>query len=288
MKFTETEKYQGLFYIDLFSRQTKSSGAWATRFKPQGSDFLGEKSFCHALICCNFPKPTEDKPSLLNLMELRTLFHEFGHALHNILSDCELSALSGTSVLRDFVELPSQMMENWIYEKESLELISGHYKTGEPLPSHMLEKIKKKSQFQSGLQGLRQLSFGFLDMAWHNISDKKELPSKDTLENFEKEAMKKTELFGPKDYPACFSCAFGHIFAGGYASAYYGYKWAEVLDADAYEAFQEEGVFNKEVSERFRDSVLSRGNTEDPLLLYKKFRGREAETKALLKRDGLI
>ncbi len=276
--------YRGLLYLDLFSRDTKSQGAWKTRFKPQGSDFLGTRSFCHALICCNFPKPSKSKPSLLTQNDVRTLFHEFGHALHDILSDCKMSSLSGTAVFIDFVELPSQIMENWIYEKESLQLISEHYETAKPLPDDLFAKIKGQLQFQSGIRCLRQLSFGFLDMAWHNLSD---LPDISLLEDFEAKATKKAQLLAPLKKSSS-SCHFAHIFSGGYDSGYYGYKWAEVLDADAYKIFQEEGIFNKEVAERFRDSILSRGNTEDPLTLYKRFRKREPDIRALLEREGLV
>ncbi len=278
--------YRGLLYLDLFSRNKKSQGAWAIRFKPQGSDFLGTRSFCHAVICCNFSKPNKDKPSLLTLDDVRILFHEFGHALHNILSDCKMSSLSGSSVFIDFIELPSQIMENWIYEKESLQLISEHYETAKPLPDDLFEKVKGQLQFQSGIYCLRELSLGLLDMAWHNLSD---LPDISLLE-FEAKATKKAQLLAPleKSFFPLHSPHFFYIFSGGHDSAYYGYKWAEVLGADAYKMFQEEGIFNKEVAERFRDSILSRGNTEDPLTLYKRFRKREPDISAFLERKSLV
>ena len=277
------ENYQGLLYLDLFSREIKTSGAWATAFKPQGY-FLGEQAKAHAVICCNFSKPTEKIPSLLDIKDVVTLFHEFGHALHQILSNCEMSELGGTSVLRDFVELPSQIMENWVYEKEGLELVSGHYKTGKPLPEDWILKLKTMLKFQSGYQYLRQLQLAFLDMAWHTLETTEGL---DSVEEFEKKATEKTALF-PYIKNTSFSCSFFHIFCAGYSSGYYGYKWAEVLEADAFEVFREKGIFHKETAEKFRKCILSRGNTEKPSVLYKKFRGREHDIRPLLKRDGLI
>ncbi len=272
----------GVFYTDFFPRSSKRPGAWCTKFRSQGL-FKGELRRPHVSIVCNFTKPTSDKPSLLTYNEVRTLFHEFGHALHDLLSQCTYRSLSGTSVYWDFVELPSQIMENWTLEEESLNLFAHHYKTGEVIPKELVAKLKNAEAFQTGYNNVRQLTFSLLDMKWHttNPSDIKDVLS------FESEAGADLKLLD-KVEGTNFSCAFGHIFAGGYSAGYYSYKWAEVLDADAFEYFQEKGVFNTDVAKAFKENVLERGGTEHPEELYIKFRGRKPSVNALLKRDQLI
>jgi peptidyl-dipeptidase Dcp len=277
-----SDEYIGLFYTDFFPRETKKGGAWATTYRNQG--YHGGKLMRpHASIVCNFTKPTTTKPSLLSYDEVNTLFHEFGHALHGLLSKCHYRSLSGNNVYWDFVELPSQIMENWIEEKEGLDLFAHHYETNAGMPDSLIEKIKRAALFQSGMMTLRQLSFSLLDMAWHTTN-----PAKITsVSEFETAATESTRLL-PKIEGSSFSCAFTHIFAGGYSAGYYSYKWAEVLDADAFEFFKEKGLFNQEVAKLFREFILSKGGTEHPMELYKKFRGREPDANALLRRDGLI
>ncbi|CAM3394185.1 oligopeptidase A [Flavobacterium longum] len=271
-----------IFYSDFFPRKGKRNGAWMTSFKPQ---FMknGTNERPHVSIVCNFTKPTETKPSLLTFQEVTTLFHEFGHALHGMLANTTYPSLSGTSVYWDFVELPSQVMENWCYEPEALALFAKHYQTGEVIPQHFIEKIKASASFQEGIATMRQLSFGLLDMAYHaadpsNITD---------VKAFEKAAFESTKLY-PDVAENCMSTAFSHIFQGGYSSGYYSYKWAEVLDADAFEFFKEKGIFNTEVAARFKENVLSKGGTELPMELYVKFRGQEPKPDALLRRAGLM
>ena len=271
-----------IFYADFFPRTGKRNGAWMTSFKPQYIK-NDENSRPHISIVCNFTKPTKTKPSLLTFNEVTTLFHEFGHALHGILANTTYPSLSGTSVYWDFVELPSQVMENWCYEKEALELFATHYKTGEVIPMDLVEKIKQSASFHQGMQTLRQLSFGLLDMSWHGQD-----PSKiKDVKAFESEMFKNTSLY-PETKETCMSTSFSHIFQGGYSSGYYSYKWAEVLDADAFEYFKEHGIFNKMVADKFKNHVLSQGGTENPMTLYKRFRGQEPKPEALLKRAGLI
>jgi len=271
-----------IFYADFFPRSGKRNGAWMTVYKPQYVT-NGENSRPHISIVCNFTKPTKTKPSLLTFNEVTTLFHEFGHALHGMLANTTYPSLSGTSVFWDFVELPSQVMENWCYEKEALELFATHYETGEVIPMDLVEKIKESATFLEGMQTLRQLSFGLLDMSWHgqnpsNISD---------VKTHESKAFEGTKLY--PDVPEnCMSTAFAHIFQGGYSSGYYSYKWAEVLDADAFEYFKENGIFNKSVAQKFYNHVLSKGGTENPMTLYKRFRGQEPKPEALLRRAGLL
>ncbi|MFS4458257.1 M3 family metallopeptidase [Bdellovibrio sp. HCB2-146] len=275
-------KYVGLFYTDFFPRETKKGGAWMTEFRGQG--YLGGKMRRpHVSIVCNFTQPTPTKPSLLTYDEVRTLFHEFGHALHGMLSDCHYRSLSGTNVYWDFVELPSQIMENWVGEKEGLDLFARHYETNAPMPADLIEKLKKSQKFQAGWMSCRQLQFGMMDMAWHTADPK----SITDVDAFEEQATAETRLF-PKLEGTNNSCSFSHIFAGGYSAGYYSYKWAEVLDADAFEYFKEKGLFNQEVAQKFKDNILSRGGTEHPMELYKRFRGREPDPNALLRRDGLI
>ena len=271
-----------VFYADFFPRKGKRNGAWMTSFKSQWKQ-NGENSRPHVSIVCNFTKPTESKPSLLTFNEVTTLFHEFGHALHGMLASTTYPSLSGTSVYWDFVELPSQLMENWCYEKEALDLFARHYQTGEPIPKELIQKIKDSSNFLEGIQTLRQLSFGLLDMAWHSND-----PSSITnVKDFEVKAFKGTQLY-PDVAENCMSTAFAHIFQGGYSSGYYSYKWAEVLDADAFEYFKETGIFNQETAQKLHDHILSQGGTDKPMTLYKRFRGKEPDNKALLKRAGLL
>lgn len=271
-----------IFYADFFPRKGKRNGAWMTSFKSQYiKDGKNERP--HISIVCNFTKPTKSKPSLLTFNEVTTLFHEFGHALHGMLANTTYQSLSGTSVYWDFVELPSQVLENWCYEKDALQSFAKHYETGEIIPMELIKKIKESSTFHEGTQTLRQLSFGLLDMGWHGLD-----PSniKDVKQH-EINAFKDTQLY-PDIKENCMSTAFSHIFQGGYSSGYYSYKWAEVLDADAFEYFTEKGIFNKTVANKFKENVLSKGGTEDPMVLYKRFRGQGPKPEALLKRAGLI
>jgi len=272
-----------VYYADFHPREGKRNGAWMTSFKPQQiQNGINERP--HISIVCNFTKPTESKPSLLTFNEVTTLFHEFGHALHGMLANTTYNSLSGTSVSWDFVELPSQVLENWCYEKEALEIFAKHYETGETIPMDYVEKIKESASFHEGMQTLRQLSFGLLDMAWHGGNSPETITS---VKEFEVEAFSGTKLY--PDVPEnCMSTAFSHIFQGGYSAGYYSYKWAEVLDADAFELFQEKGIFDKETARSFQENVLSKGGTEKPMVLYKRFRGQEPKPEALLKRAGLL
>lgn len=274
--------HQAVFYTDLYPRPGKRAGAWMSGFRDQHI-LNGKDQRPHIIIVCNFPRPTANKPSLLSFGEVTTLFHEFGHALHGMLSKCKYQSLSGTSVYWDFVELPSQIMENWATEKECLDLFAVHYQTGQKIPADLITKLKKASNFQEGYATLRQLTFGFLDMAWHS-ADPKKIGS---VSDFEEEATQKTRLL-PKIPDTSSSCSFSHIFQGGYSSGYYSYKWAEVLDADAFELFKEKGIFNRTVAESFKQNILSRGGSEHPMNLYKKFRGHEPSPEALLKRAGMV
>lgn len=270
-----------IFYSDFFPRKGKRNGAWMTSYKPQYIK-AGINERPHVSIVCNFTPPTETKPSLLTFNEVTTLFHEFGHALHGMLANTTYPSLSGTSVYWDFVELPSQVMENWCYEPEALALFAKHYETGEIIPQQYVEKIKESASFLEGMATLRQLSFGILDMAYHA-----KVQTIDDVKAFEKQAMEIASLY-PDVEENCMSTSFSHIFQGGYSSGYYSYKWAEVLDADAFAYFQEKGIFNKEVATKFKDNVLAKGGTELPMELYKKFRGQEPKVEALLKRAGLL
>ncbi len=275
-------EFVAIFYADFHPRAGKRNGAWMTSYKPQQIKHGGNDR-PHISIVCNFTKPTASKPSLLTFNEVTTLFHEFGHALHGMLANTQYPSLSGTSVYWDFVELPSQILENWCYEKETLELFAKHYQTGEVIPMEYVEKIKESATFHEGMATLRQLSFGLLDMAWHG-SDPSEI--KDVKE-FEVAAFGDTQLYPDVEWN-CMSTSFSHIFQGGYSAGYYSYKWAEVLDADAFAYFQQEGIFNKAVADKFKNFVLSKGGTIDPMELYIKFRGQEPDPEALLKRAGLI
>lgn len=233
-------------------------------------------------IVMNFTKPTATKPSLLTFDEVTTFLHEFGHALHGMLSKGNYNSTSGTNVYRDFVELPSQMMENWALEKEWLDLWAVHYDTGEPMPEEYIARIRNASNFQSGYQGDRQLSFAMTDMAWHTVTGE----ISESVQDFENKAMSATEIFPAVD-SSCFSTAFGHIFGGGYAAGYYSYKWAEVLDADAFSVFKQNGIFDPVTAASFRKNILEKGGSEHPMILYKRFRGQEPTIEALLERSGL-
>ncbi|WP_026704383.1 M3 family metallopeptidase [Flavobacterium soli] len=271
-----------IFYADFFPRKRKRNGAWMTSYKSQYV-LGGNNERPHVSIVCNFTKPTETKPSLLTFNEVTTLFHEFGHALHGMLADTVYPSLSGTSVYWDFVELPSQIFENWCYEPEALALFAHHYETGEVIPTEYIQKIKESASFQEGLATMRQLSFGLLDMGWHG-QDPTGITS---IKDFETEQFASTKLY-PDVKENAMSTSFSHIFQGGYSSGYYSYKWAEVLDADAFEYFKEQGIFNSEVAQKFKENILSKGGTEHPMVLYKRFRGSEPKPDALLKRAGLL
>ena len=275
--------FVALFYADFHPRPGKRGGAWMTSYKPQQIK-NGVNDRPHVSIVCNFTKPTPSKPSLLTFNEVTTLFHEFGHALHGMLANTTYKGLSGTNVYWDFVELPSQVLENWCYEKETLELFATHYETGEVIPMEYVQKIKESATFHEGMQTLRQLSFGMLDMAWHSGNS---LDNIKEVKEFERKAFSNTQLF-PETPETCMSTAFSHIFQGGYSAGYYSYKWAEVLDADAFAYFKQEGIFNKKIATRFKDTVLSQGGTIDPMELYIQFRGKKPNPDALLKRAGLL
>jgi len=270
-----------LFYTDFFPRKGKRNGAWMTSYKSQYIH-KGINSRPHVSIVCNFSKPTESTPALLTFNEVTTLFHEFGHALHGILANTTYPSLSGTSVQWDFVELPSQVLENWCFEKEALTLFAKHYKDNTPLPMEYIEKIKELGSFLEGLQTMRQLSFGLLDMQWHG----KDPSAISNVKDFELDAFKSTQLFSDTK-ENCMSTAFSHIFQGGYSAGYYSYKWAEVLDADAFAFFKETGIFNKETARLFKDNVLSKGGTAKPMELYTAFRGKKPTNDALLERAKL-
>ena len=280
--YDTSNNFISVFYADFHPRKGKRGGAWMTSYKSQYQR-NGENVRPHISNVCNFTRSTPSKPSLLTFNEVTTLFHEFGHGLHGMLANTTYPSLSGTSVFWDFVELPSQVMENWCYEKEALELFATHYETGEVIPMELVQKIKESATFQEGMQTLRQLSFGLLDMSWHGIDP----TSITNVKQHETEAFKGTTLY-PDTPETCMSTAFAHIFQGGYSSGYYSYKWAEVLDADAFAYFKEKGIFNKEVATKFKDNVLSKGGTENPMVLYKRFRGAEPKVEALLERAGLL
>ena len=278
----ESGNLVAIFYTDFFPRKGKRNGAWMTSYKSQWIK-NGVNDRPHISIVCNFTPPTSSKPSLLTFNEVTTLFHEFGHALHGMLANTTYPSLSGTSVYWDFVELPSQIMENWVYEPETLALFAKHYQTGETIPQIYIDKIKESANFLEGMATLRQLSFGLLDMAWHT----KNPNDINSLKDFENQEFQFTQLY-PDVAENAMSTAFSHIFAGGYSSGYYSYKWAEVLDADAFDYFKQHGIFNKEIASKFKNFVLSQGGTDHPMTLYKKFRGQEPSPNALLKRAGLI
>jgi len=275
-------KHLALLYTDFHPRPGKNGGAWMTCYREQRKDGAADIRPLVSIVT-NFSRPTDTKPALLTFSELTTFLHEFGHALHAILSDCTYESISGTNVARDFVELPSQFMENWAYEKEWLDEWAVHYQTGERISADMIEKIKEASTFNEGYACDRQLGFGFLDMAWHTLTT----PFEGDVRLFESEKMKRSDLF-PQIDSSNMSCSFTHLFGGGYAAGYYGYKWAEVLDADAFGYFVEKGIFNREVALSFRKNILEKGGTDKPMNLYVRFRGREPSIDALLNRSGLI
>jgi len=279
--FDENKEYLAVLYIDYFPRKGKQGGAWMTNY---GEQYVKNNFDIRPLVSlvCNFSRPGKDTPSLLTYNEVRTFLHEFGHGLHGILSKTKYKSLSGTNVYRDFVELPSQILENWGAEKEWINKIARHYKTGELIPESLVNKITSSINFQSGYQSVRQLSFGINDMAWHTLTSSY---NGDIIE-FEKESMSTTELF-KEVKGTCFSTSFSHIFAGGYAAGYYGYKWAEVLDADAFSVFKKNGIFDKKTAESFKENILTKGGTKHPMDLYKAFRGQEPTIDALLERSGL-
>ncbi|KKL65690.1 hypothetical protein LCGC14_2152460, partial [marine sediment metagenome] len=280
--YDEKNDFVSLFYADFHPRKGKRGGAWMTSYKPQyRKDGINVRP--HISNVCNFTRSTATKPSLLTFNEVTTLFHEFGHGLHGMLANTTYPSLSGTSVYWDFVELPSQVMENWCFEKEALELFATHYETGERIPMELITKIKDSATFQEGMQTMRQLSFGLLDMSWHG-EDPTAIKDVKARENH---AFQGTTLY-PETTETCMSTAFAHIFQGGYSSGYYSYKWAEVLDADAFAYFKEKGIFDKTVATKFKDNILSKGGTENPMVLYKRFRGAEPKVEALLERAGLL
>ena len=279
--FDENGDFLSVLYTDFHPRDGKRSGAWMTSYKGQYMK-EGVDSRPHVSIVMNFTRPTGTRPALLTYDEVKTFLHEFGHALHGMLARSTYESLSGTSVYRDFVELPSHLMENWLIEKEYLDTFAFHYQTGEKMPEELLQKIVDASNYNTGYATLRQLSFGYLDMAWHSL----EQPFDGDVRAFEQAAMERVQLL-PVIPEACMSTSFGHIFSGGYAAGYYSYKWSEVMDADAFSLFKENGIFDKETAKSFRVNVLERGNTEDPMELYKRFRGHEPTVDALLIRSGV-
>jgi peptidyl-dipeptidase Dcp len=281
--FDKDGSYLAVLYVDFHPRAGKRAGAWMTEYKGQWIDSkTGEDCRPHVTLVMNFTKPTDDKPALLTFDEVTTFLHEFGHGLHGMLTRCSYESLSGTNVYRDFVELPSQLMENFAIEEEFLKTFARHYKTGEVIPSELIQRIKETSNFNAGYLCLRQLSFGLLDMAWYTL----EKPYNGDVKAFESEAWKSAQVL-PTVEGTCMSTQFSHIFSGGYAAGYYGYKWAEVLDADAFSVFKADGIFSTKVADSFRDNILSRGGTEHPMTLYKRFRGQEPTIDALLRRNGI-
>lgn len=281
--FDKDGSYLAVLYTDFHPRAGKQSGAWMTDYKGQWIEKeSGENSRPHISIVMNFTKPTESTPALLSFEEVETFLHEFGHALHGIFANSTYESLSGTSVYRDFVELPSQIMENFAIEKEFLNTFAKHYQTGELLPAELIQRIVDASNFNAAYACLRQVSFGLLDMAWYS----RNTPFEGDVKAYEQQAWAKAQVL-PVVEEACMSTQFSHIFAGGYSAGYYSYKWAEVLDADAFSLFKQEGIFNHEVAESFRKNILSKGGTEHPMVLYKRFRGQEPTIDALLIRNDI-
>jgi len=274
-------KFISLLYVDYFPRESKRGGAWMTSFR-ESYVYKGEDVRPFVTLTLNFTKPTETDPSLLTFDELTTFLHEFGHALHGMLAEGKYPSLTGTNVARDFVELPSQIMENWATEGEFLSSFAKHYKTGEAIPQELIQKIIKAKNYLSGYTSVRQLSFGIIDMAWHSLGS---MTDKSVV-YFEREAMKPTQLMPLVD-STCFSTSFGHIFSGGYSAGYYSYKWAEVLEADAFSLFLEKGIFSREAADAFKNNILSKGNLMDPDILYRNFRGRDPKPEALLEKLGM-
>ena len=280
--FDRDGSFLAVLYTDFHPRASKRSGAWMTSYKEQWIDEKGN-SRPHVSVTMNFTKPSADKPALLTFSEVNTFLHEFGHALHGMFANTTYQSLSGTNVYWDFVELPSQIMENFAIEKEFLNTFAKHYETGEDIPEEMIQRIVDASNFNVAYACLRQLSFGLLDMAWYTRTE----PFEGDVRSYEKEAWKKTQIL-PDIVETCMTVQFSHIMAGGYSAGYYSYKWAEVLDADAFSLFKEKGIFHSETANSFRENVLSKGGTEHPMELYKRFRGQEPSIDALLKRNGIL
>ncbi len=280
--FDKDGSYLAVFYADFFPRKGKQGGAWMTEFQGQYIDRKGNNVRPHVSVVMNFTKPTPEKPALLTLGEVETFLHEFGHSLHGMFANTRFASLSGTNVWWDFVELPSQFMENYSIEKDFLRTFAFHYKTGEPLPDELIERIVKSRNFMVATACLRQVSFGLMDMAYYTKKDE----FTDNIMTFEKRACEKASVT-PQLPETCMTTQFSHIMAGGYAAGYYSYKWAEVLDADAFAVFKNEGIFSKETAQRFRDNILSKGGTEHPMTLYVKFKGAEPTIDALLERNGI-
>ncbi len=280
--FDKDSSFLAVFYMDFFPREGKRNGAWMTQYKGQWIDSNGKNHRPHVSIVTNFTRPSDTQPSLLTFDEVTTFLHEFGHALHGMLTSCTYESLSGTNVYWDFVELPSQIMENWALEKEYLNEFAIHYQTGGKIPAGLIQKIKDAANFNIGYQTLRQLSFGLLDMGWHTLN----VEFKGDVKAFEQQAWEKAQTLPVID-ETLMSAQFSHIFSGGYAAGYYSYKWAEVLDADAYSMFSKNGIFDKETANAFRKEILSKGGTEHPMILYKRFRGQEPTIEPLLKRTGI-
>ncbi|MDR2963053.1 MAG: M3 family metallopeptidase [Bacteroidales bacterium] len=281
--FDKNGEYLSVFYMDFFPREGKRNGAWMTEFKGQWIDDKGINHRPHISIVMNFTRPTETLPSLLTFDEVTTFLHEFGHALHGMLANGHYESLTGTNVYRDFVELPSQMMENFALEQEYLDQFAANYQTGEKIPADLIRKIKTAANFNVGYQTLRQLSFGLLDMGWHTLN--KEFTG--DVKAFEQQAWGKAQTL-PVVEEALMSTQFSHIFSGGYAAGYYSYKWAEVLDADAYSMFSKNGIFDPATANSFRTEILSKGGSEHPMILYKRFRGQEPTIEPLLRRTGVV
>lgn len=279
--FDKNGQFLSILYTDFHPRAGKRAGAWMTGYKDQWKE-NGVDSRPHISITMNFTKPTENRPALLSFDEVETFLHEFGHALHGILANSTYSSLSGTSVYWDFVELPSQIMENFAIEKEFLHTFARHYQTGEQIPDELIQRIVDASNFNAAYACLRQVSFGLLDMAWYT----RNTAFNEDVETYEKTAWAKAQVL-PNVEGTCMSAQFSHIFAGGYSAGYYSYKWAEVLDADAFSVFKQKGIFNQDVADSFRENILSKGGTEHPMVLYKRFRGQEPSIDALLKRNGI-
>lgn len=277
----ENGRFMSLLYIDYFPRESKRGGAWMTSFREQGF-YDGVEERPHVSLVTNFTKPTSTTPSLITFYEFTTILHEFGHALHGMLAEGTYSTLTGTNVARDFVELPSQIMENWAYEPEYLNSFAKHYQTGEVIPQDLIDKIIAARNFLAGYAGVRQLNYGITDMAWHNV---KSVPEASVVE-YEQEILSNSAIM-PVIEGMVFSPSFSHIFSGGYAAGYYSYKWAEVLEADAFSLFKERGIFNREVAAEFRDKILSRGGIEDADVLFRNFRGRDPQPEALLEKLGM-
>lgn len=280
--FDKNGEYLAVFYADFFPRKGKQGGAWMTEFQGQWIDRKGNNIRPHVSVVMNFTKPTEEKPALLTLGEVETFLHEFGHSLHGMFANTRFASMSGTNVWWDFVELPSQFMENYSIEKEFLNTFAFHYKTGEPMPDELIERIVNSRNFMVATACLRQVSFGLLDMAYYT----KETAFEDDIIPFEKKAWEKA-ILGKQLEDTCMTVQFSHIMAGGYAAGYYSYKWAEVLDADAFAVFKREGIFNPDTAQRFRDCILSKGGTDHPMTLYKNFKGAEPTIDALLERNGI-